>query len=581
MSVKLNKLFSEIPLININELTYISNYKNNIDSWSESLVHLELGEAAKQIFTTLLEIRSLNCDDFTRQTLLEKSENSVTHLLASLEQHYLSNSLLDTKRDQQIADLVLEIKAHHALVYADIFKRSHQALVTNKFSFFEFNQKKKLNILRKQSAFYALQNFHKLLSSLQLLYLDVPKFFWSSVYSIYHQARDFGFANDKVLETAEAHEVANIESAFVQLVLSSLLNSHKLRQTEVRDLSLFTNYWTELVKLTDEPDQHTQYAFNFLRDQSPRLYVKNEHLEKECYFINITNLSGYIDSVLQPNARYYSQYEQKNFTNVLKHHIQETLNPNNIRHSQRFTDEGTLEIALGITSAHFFLSYAQHFKETLGLEPSTSTHAPTQASLSTMLSDKEMQLSNKTHEQRFNAEITKIHSGGIVNRSENGYCLQWINETPRLLRAGEFMLVRDNASSPWNGAIIRWLKTNNEHNIEFGVEVFSKNMCPVAICIPKADTQPIYHPAILFAEDEGVFSIIVPSSQVFQEDQNLILRLGQIEIKMFLTRSTLLTQSCAKFMFDLLEKSKYPLLQQHFEQHLNKLNTKDLWDSLK
>lgn len=578
MSVKLNKLFSENPLININELTYISNYKTNTDTWSESLFHLELGEAAKQIFTTLLEIRSLNCDDFTRHTLLEKSQNSITHLLTSLEQHYLSNSLLDTKRDQQIADLVLEIKAHHALVYLDIFKRSHQALVSNNFSFFEFNQKKKLNLLRKQSAFYALHNLNKLLSSLQLLYLDVPKFFWSSAYSIYHPAKDFGFAADKIIDQAETNEVASIESAFIQLILSSLLNSHKLRQTEVRDLTLFTNYWTELVKLSEEPDQHSQYAFNYLRDQSPKLYVKSEHLDKECYFINISNLSAYIDAVLQPNARYYSQYEQKNFTNVLKHHIQETLNPNNIRHSQRFSDEGTLEVALGITSAHFFLSYAQHFKETLALEASPTVPQPT---LSSMLSDKEMQLSNKTHEQRFNAEITKIHSSGIVNRSENGYCLQWITETPRLLRAGEFMLVRDNPSSAWNGAIIRWLKTNNEHNIEFGVEVFSKNMCPVAICIPKPNTQPIYHPAILFAEDDNVFSIIVPSSQIFQEDQNLLLRLGQTEIKMFLTRSTLLTQSCAKFMFDLLEKSKYPVLEQYFEQHLNKLNTKDLWDSLK
>lgn len=580
MSVKLNKLFSETPLLDIKELTYISNYKNNIDEWSDALIHLELGEAAKQIFTTLLELRSLNCDDFLRYSLLEKTQQSLTHLLNSLEQHYLSNSLLDTKRDQQIADLVLEIKAHHALIYVDMFKRAHQVLVTNKFSLFEFNQKKKLNQLRKQSAFFAFKNLNKLLYSLQLLYLDAPKFFWSNAYFLYHTAKEFGFDTEKAqdLNPEYTNTIDTIESGFTQLILASLLNSHKLRQTEMRDLIQFISYWTELVRISKEPDPHSQYVLNYLNDQSPKYYVKSEYFDKDSYYINVSNLITYIDAVLQPNARYYSKYEEKNFTNVLKHHVQATLDPDNIRHSPRFSEEGKIELALGITSAHFFLSYAQHFKETLQLD---EPYSPPQPALSNMLADKEMQLSSKTHEQRFNAEVTKIYSAGIVNRSETGYCLQWLENAPRYLRAGEFILIRENADSPWNGSIIRWLKTNNEHHIEFGIELFSKKMCPVAICIPKAGTAPIYHPAVLFSEEDHMFSIIVPSAQIFHENQNLILRLGQTDIKMFLTRSTLLTQSCAKFMFDLLEQSKYPILEQYFEEHLNKLNTKDLWDSLK
>ena len=581
MSVKLNQLFSETPLLDIKELTYIENYKNNIDEWSATLIHLELGEAAKQIFTTLLELRSLNCDDFLRFSLLEKIQNSLTHLLSSLEQHYLSNSLLDTKRDQQIADLVLEIKAHHALIYIDIFKRAHQVLVTNKFSLFEFNQKKKLTQLRKQCAFLGFKNLNKLLYSLQLLYLDVPKFFWSTAYSAFHIAKDYGFEAERINETTpetDEDDVTTVEGSFIQLILSSLLNSHKLRQTEIRDLIHFVTYWTELVRISKEPDQHTQYAFNHLHDNSPKFYVKSEYFDKDSYYINVSHLVAYIDAVLQPSARYYSKYEEKNFSNVLKHHVQSALNPDNIRHSPRFSDDGVMELSLGITSAHFFLSYAQHFKETLQLdEPYTSP----QPALSKLLADKEIQLSSKTHEQRFNAEVTKIYNSGIVNRSETGYCLQWLETTPRHLRAGEFILLRDNSDSPWQGSIIRWLKTNNQQQIEFGVELFSTEMCPIAICIPKPGNVPIYHPAILFFEENDLFSIIVPSSQIFHENQNLIFRLGQAEIKVFLTNSTLLTQSCAKFSFDLLEQSKYPILKQYFEEHLHKLNTQDLWDSLK
>ena len=580
MSIKLNKIFSEIPSLNIKQLTYIPNHKNDLEGWSDGLLHLELGEAAKQIFTTLLELRSLHTDDFVRFSILEKIQENLSHVLTSLEQHYLSNSLLDTKRDQQIADLVLELKAHHALIYYEIFKRTHHTLDTTKFKIFEFNNKKKMTLLRKQSAFLSLEKFTQLLYSLQLLYLDTPKLFWSSAYSVFNYSRkhDFDTEHVNLLHDTES-PINTIEKSFAQLVLASLLNNHKLRQTEMRDVIQFIAHWTDLIKITDTSDQHSQYTFNYFSDQSPKYYFKNEYFDKESYYIDISALINYVDSTLQPSARYYSTSEENNFTNVLKHHIQATLDPNNIRQSPRFSEEGNIEVSFGITSAHFFLSSAQHFKETLGLEDVTPNQPP--PSLSNLIADKEIQLSTRTHEQRFNAEITKIYSTGIVNRSESGYCLNWHDSTPRYMRTGEFIMTRENSESPWNAAIIRWLKNNNEQSVEFGVELFSKKMCPVAVAIPKPNTQPIYHPAILIEEDQSLYSIILPSGQIFTEDQNLALRLGKIELKMFLTRSTLLTQSCAKFMFDLLEQSKYPILDQHFEEHLNKLNTKDLWDSLK
>lgn len=579
MSIKLNKIFSETPSLNVKQLTYIPNHKSDLTTWSDGLLHLELGEAAKQIFTTLLELRSLHIDDFTRFSILELIQENLSHILTSLEQHYLSNSLLDTKRDQQIADLVLELKAHHALVYYEIFKRTHHTLETTKFSIFDFNGKKKLNQLRKQSAFLTLDKFTHLLYSLQLLYLDTPKLFWCSAYTIFHTAHKLEFDTEHVNLLLNAESPINtVEKAFSQLILASILNNHKLRQAEMRDLIQFIKYWTDLIKISEVSDQHSQYTFNYFSDQSPKFFFKNEYFDKESYYININMLISYIDSTLQPNARYYSTLEERNFSNVLKHHIQATLDPNNIRQSPRFSDEGNIELALGITSAHFFLSSARHFKETLQIEDHSQTQTP---SLSHLIADKEIQLSTRTHEQRFNAEITKIYSTGIVNHSDHGYCLNWHESTPRYMRAGEFILTRENAQSPWNGAIIRWLKNNNEQSVEFGVELFSKKMCPVAVCIPKPNSQPIYHPAILIAEDQSRYSIILPSGQIFTEDQNLLLRLDKTEIKMFLTRSTLLTQSCAKFMFDLLEQSKYPILNQYFEEHLNKLNTKDLWDSLK
>lgn len=581
MTVKLDRLFSETNTQNVKELTYISNPKTDVESWTNLLAHQELGEAAKQVFVTLLELRGLECDDVLRFKIIQKIEPDLLHLLLSLEQHYLNNSLLDTKRDQQIADLVLEIKGHHALLYVDIFQRTHQTLETRKFSILEFSLKKKLTLLRKHTAILALKQLTELLYSSQLLYLDAPKRFWHYAYLIYRTACLSEFVSEKLDKISEHHDsIDTVEKAFTKLVLLNLLNSHKLRQTEIKELMQCVEYWIQLVHFTTAPDTHSKYVFNYFSDQAPKSYVHTENPHKESFYIDTSELSTYIESTLKPNARYYSKVEERSLTNVLKHHIQTILNQNPMRNSIRYSDEGVIDVTLGITSAHFFLSHARHFKETLALESDLNLQNNNQI-LASISGDKEIQLSTKTYEQRFNAEITRIYETHIVNRSDSGFCLKWQTHPPKHLRTGEFILVRENKNEPWTGAIIRWMKNNHEQSIDFGVECLSSRMSPLAVCIPKQGANPIYHPAILVLDNNQQYSLILPSAQVFYENQNLLLRFGSTELKIFLKQGITLTQSCARFSFDLLEQSRLSLLNQYFEQHLDTLKTQDLWESLK
>lgn len=582
MVVKLDKLFLEDIVLDLDHLTYITNLKTDVDVWTASLAEIELGEAAKQIFITLLELRRFNCHDFVRFQIIQQIEPNLSHLLLSLEQHYLSNSLLDTKRDQQISELVLEIKSNHALLYIELFKRTQATLDTHKFSFFDFNLKKKLNIFRKQTAILAINHLTDLLYSLQLLYLDVPKNFWTSAYRIYQIACEYHFNLDKVEKIAEKpRNIDSTEKAFAQLILLFLLNSHKLRQSEIKELMLCISYWTSLIHFSKNQGTQSHYYLDIQSDIGPKLNLHKDVQDKNFYYINTMELASYIESTLRPNAHYYSKTEEKSLSHVLKRHIVTTLNLNPTRIRPRYEDQGTLEVALGITSAHFFLSHAKHFKETLDLDIDFSLQSNNQV-LSQITGDREIQLSSRIYEQRFNAEITKIYHAEITNRSERGYGLQWHNQVIRNLRTGEFILIKENPEALWTGALIRWMKQTNHQTLEFGIELITKSMCPVAVSIPKQNTaQTIYHPAILYKNDEQDYAIILPSAQVFYENQNLLLRMGQNEFKIFLKQSSILTQSCASFSFDLLERSKQPLMDRYFQHQLTSLQTQDLWESLK
>ncbi|KAA8735512.1 hypothetical protein F4V57_01555 [Acinetobacter qingfengensis] len=585
MTIKLDKLFSDTVILDIQQLTYIQNYakENVVRQWLQELVELELGEAAKQIFVTLLELRNLNCEDTIRCQLLGIIEPILAQILISLEKHYLNQSLLETKRDQQIAELVLEIKSLYALIYSEIFKRTQRQLETRKFSILEFNLKKKLLNIQKTAALNALYHLTQLLHSLHLIYLDIPKRFWLLAYSIYHLAKAKGITDEKIESNKLIHlHIQTLEQAFKELLLLHILNSHKLRQAETRQLMLCIPYWVDLVNISNHPQHQSKYELNFYQDQPPKPYMERPSHHAESYFLDTYQLKNYITETLGNSKKCHSEIEEKNLSSVLKFHILSILDENNVRKSTRYSQEGEVELLLGITSAHFFLSKAKHFKETLLLLNDTSNFDGRQLRLDEHgLSHHEIQISSRTYAQRFNAEISKIYTANLVNRSDEGMCLQWTSASANHLRTGRFILFRERSDDPWTSGIVRWIKSMDHEIVQFGIELFTQHMCPAAVRIVSKQQEYVYHPAIILVNHTNQYTIILQSSQIFSENQNLLLRLAQEEIRIFLKTGSILTSNCARFEFDVLEPPKRTLLQHYIEQHAYSANTQDLWESLK
>ena len=584
MTVKLEKLFQESVDLNIKQLTYIANYKTDTQSWATQLLQLDLGEAAKQVFVTLLELRSLNCSDLSRWKILQNIEPDLQHLLLSLEHHYLNNAMIDTLRDQQIADLVLEIKCQHALLYRDMAKRVQHQLENHKFSIFELSRKKKLTILRTYCAYAVVKLLTDLLYSLQLIYFDEPKHFWHTAYDIIWMARAFKFDKEKIDVSLEKYQTQqeHIENAFIELTLLSLLNNHKLRQEDLKHLKNCLPFWLHLVKISNDPHPEAKFCCNLFGDRAPSAVLNKFTDQRDSIYLNATELLNHIESTMQQNAAYFSKEEQQNLNIVIKSHVLTTLNNDGVRKNTRFADEGNVELALGINSAHYFLSSARHFKETLLRDTDLSIQNTTQ-SISELANDQEWKLSSKTFEQRYNAEITKIYATKVVNKSSTGYCLNWESELPKNLRTGDFILVREGADQPWIGALIRWLKNTNQQNVEFGVECIVEKMVPIAVSLSNAKrvADTIYHPALLCMDSKQNLSLLLPSPQIFHENQNLTLRFGTDELRIFLKQCFNLVQSCAQFNFDLLEQSKISQLNEYFESQSNNIDTQDLWEALK
>ncbi|EOV8625362.1 TPA: hypothetical protein JIE48_000331, partial [Acinetobacter baumannii] len=76
-------------------------------------------------------------------------------------------------------------------------------------------------------------------------------------------------------------------------------------------------------------------------------------------------------------------------------------------------------------------------------------------------------------------------------------------------------------------------------------------------------------------------TLILPGSQIFREQQTIHLRLGTEEIKVYLLKAQLITQSFIQFQFELLNEQQQYLLDQFMLKKNNTVNSQDLWEALK
>jgi hypothetical protein len=145
-------------------------------------------------------------------------------------------------------------------------------------------------------------------------------------------------------------------------------------------------------------------------------------------------------------------------------------------------------------------------------------------------------------------------------------------------------LVQENAHSQWRGGVIRWIKQSSEKSLELGLEILAQDLFPCAVMVKTDRTTQNYQPALLVQTsqlDEVQTSLIVPGSNMYREKQTIHLRLGDEDLKIYLVKAHLITQSFIRFDYELLNDQQEPLVQSFIQKQMNAIKNHDLWEALK
>ena len=256
------------------------------------------------------------------------------------------------------------------------------------------------------------------------------------------------------------------------------------------------------------------------------------------------------------------------------------LTTNTERRYERYEYSAQLQICFSLAVAHFYLSKGKNFHETLDLENNYQFQNES-TFINSMNSNIPAEI---TTAKTLDREAKQIYSADVLDISVNGYRIKWTGITPTNLKTGEFILIQENTNSPWRGGVIRWIKQSTEKSLELGLEVLAQDLFPCSVMVKTERHNNNYQPALIVQTaqlDNISTSLIVSGSHLFREKQTIHLRLGKEELKIYLTKAQLITQSFIRFEFELLNDQQEILVKNFINKQMNEIKNHDLWEALK
>ena len=580
MNNALSDIFHNLAIPNRERLSFCEANITDLHEWVTTLSIMQLGDTSKALFTALLELGELKCSETLRFDLIQTLHPTINNVLSSLEKNFFNQGVISTDRNEHIIELAMLLRCYFAAIYLNIARRSHEQLQQQKFSIFAYKQKKNLHTARTLSTFHALQQMTNLLYQQHMLYSEPAKGQWLIAHQLYATAvqHKFHLTNINQIQGTE-HPLANVTQAYAQLILLDIFNTNQIRQSEIQALFQCSFDWARMIQILPKDTALTKYVVDPNKDHPPVYNKKQSSSFNPSIFISTQALLEHVTATLHKNAQYMSNNEKIYLSPALKFHVQTILGTTAQRRHERYEYNAELQICFGLSTAHFYLSKAKNFEETLQLN-----HHYNLQSESKFLSSHDKKDAQNSPYQRLSRESKTIYQTTVLDISVNGYRIKWSGEAPKSLRTGEYILVKETLHGQWRGGVIRWIKQSTEKSLELGLEILSQAMFPCAVHIQAERHTRNYHPALLLQTqnlEEIQNTLILPGAQIFREQQTIHLRLGTEEIKVYLLKAQLITQSFIQFHFELLNDQQQHLLDQFIMKKNNNSNNQDLWEVLK
>src|SRR5690606_13489736 len=98
------------------------------------------------------------------------------------------------------------------------------------------------------------------------------------------------------------------------------------------------------------------------------------------------------------------------------------------------------------------------------------------------LSTSNIELSIRQREQHQYRGHHPIFEIPLIDTSPGGYCLEWHDEIPVQVKAGELLGLRETGRQKWNVGVVRWVQ-QTRNSTQLGIQILAPTAIAVGIAI--------------------------------------------------------------------------------------------------
>lgn len=516
LDIDLQPLLSKllVPAQTLAQLSFCGGNKEAaVKQWLQQLPLTQAQQVSAPLYTAVHEISRLQTSWENRLHLLELLRIPVHQTLNGLALKYLNQPLILPEAALKTATIAQAIQKH--------FLNGYLAIVRDL-------------CVSARKAPEKLEHSHELMQAIQRaltalgllllrsyqLYLPISGQLWSEIHALYRLAVELKLDHVPIEENLPHHRgLKTIHHVYLRILLLATARPNQLRQDEIENTYKLLDLLAPSAELEAYTPAGKENLFVVLLDSNrPPFYKSNWRASNEPNATTLMELrTMQLVLRLQEIARIPTDTDQNplppgvSLTAALAKHLEQAWSHLAMRSFERQEVNTDIEVTVGLTNIHFHLADEQPFNLFLN-QSSAISGAPEKgaiyqkrgiqlktddtkkandpwgdtfdikgtlldgAALPTINIEKQLKSQEKENYQGNHP----VYTVPLIDRSLGGYGLEWRDEIPVQVRAGELLGLREYGRTKWAIGVVRWAH-QTKGATQLGIQILAPHAIPVGL----------------------------------------------------------------------------------------------------
>lgn len=499
-----------VPIQDLAQLSFCDGTRDvSVKAWVRSLPLTQVQFVSGLLYQGLHDVSRFQTSPGNRIQILESMRNSTLQSIEGLTQNFLNQPLILPEPAVKTATIAQALQKHMINGYLVAIRDL-------------CNQANANTDLLTLAIHRAITGLGLLLLRYYQLYVPISGQLWAELHSLYQIALQLGISENAVTDDyPHLQNCQTITLTYVRALLLACARPNQLRQDEILSTFEALNELSALAQLHDsQTGNHDNLFAVALNSNRPPLYRSRFAADEDSLLLEL-NTTQICKKLTEINASDNTEpvdnaslRNELRLTSSLTLHLIQAWNLLAQRNFERQESQGALDVAVGLSNIHYQLAGQMNFthflNRTIGMQSGENMGGIFQKR-GVMLKNSAKQNAKedpwddafeisgtplagraiatngiehaiKKQEAEDFKEANPIYHVPLIDSSPGGYCIEWRDEIPNQVKAGELLGLRDPLRNRWSIGVVRWAN-QTKGATQLGIQILAASATPVGLAM--------------------------------------------------------------------------------------------------